>query len=115
MPPPANKRRPTYVKQQCGRAASTAATSSVATTATAPPKTVEVVRQLVEQDEVLALFQTLGTPPNTAIQGYLNETGNGSLAASPVRAIIFRNPAVVVGPPRSVMKTYRVSIFSRRS
>ena len=28
-----------------------------------PPKTVEQVRRLVEQDEVLALFQTLGTPP----------------------------------------------------
>jgi branched-chain amino acid transport system substrate-binding protein len=38
-----------------------------------PPKTVEVVRQLVEQEEVLALFQTLGTPPNSAIRGYLNE------------------------------------------
>ena len=38
-----------------------------------PPKTVEMVRKLVEQDEVLLLFQTLGTPPNTAIQGYLND------------------------------------------
>jgi branched-chain amino acid transport system substrate-binding protein len=38
-----------------------------------PPKTVEQVRQLVEQDHVLILFQTLGTPPNIAIQGYLNE------------------------------------------
>jgi branched-chain amino acid transport system substrate-binding protein len=38
-----------------------------------PPKTVEVVRQLVEQEQVLALFQTLGTPPNSAIRGYLNE------------------------------------------
>ncbi len=38
-----------------------------------PPKTVEVVRQLVEQDHVLFLFQTLGTPPNIAIQGYLND------------------------------------------
>jgi branched-chain amino acid transport system substrate-binding protein len=38
-----------------------------------PPKTVEVVRQLVEQDHVLLLFQTLGTPPNIAIQGYLND------------------------------------------
>jgi branched-chain amino acid transport system substrate-binding protein len=38
-----------------------------------PPKTVEQVRQLVEQDRVLLLFQTLGTPPNIAIQGYLNE------------------------------------------
>ena len=37
-----------------------------------PPKTVEQVRKLVEQDEVLLLFQTLGTPTNTAIHKYLN-------------------------------------------
>ena len=38
-----------------------------------PPKTVEQVRQLVEQDGVLFLFSTLGTPPNSAIHGYLND------------------------------------------
>jgi branched-chain amino acid transport system substrate-binding protein len=38
----------------------------------APPKTVEMVRKLVEQDKVLFVFQTLGTPPNTAIHKYLN-------------------------------------------
>jgi len=37
-----------------------------------PPKTVEMARKLVEQDQVLFLFQTLGTPPNTAIQKYMN-------------------------------------------
>ena len=37
-----------------------------------PPKTVEMVRRLVEQDEVLFVFQTLGTPSNTAIQKYMN-------------------------------------------
>src|SRR5262244_2346326 len=37
-----------------------------------PPKTVEMVRKLVEEDKVLLVFQTLGTPPNTAIQKYLN-------------------------------------------
>src|SRR5439155_9192694 len=37
-----------------------------------PPKTVEMVRKLVEQDEVLLLFQSLGTPSNTAIQKYMN-------------------------------------------
>jgi branched-chain amino acid transport system substrate-binding protein len=37
-----------------------------------PPKTVEVVRKLVEEDQVLLLFATLGTPPNIAIQEYLN-------------------------------------------
>lgn len=38
-----------------------------------PPKTVEQVRRLVEQDQVLFLFQTLGTPTNTAIWKYLNQ------------------------------------------
>ena len=39
----------------------------------APPKTVEMVRKLVEEDKVLFVFQTLGTPPNTAIHKYLNQ------------------------------------------
>jgi branched-chain amino acid transport system substrate-binding protein len=38
-----------------------------------PPKTVEVVRQLVEQDKIFALFQPLGTPCNTAIHKYMNQ------------------------------------------
>jgi len=38
-----------------------------------PPKTVEMIRKLVEQDQVAFVFQTLGTPPNTAIQKYLNQ------------------------------------------
>jgi len=37
-----------------------------------PPKTVEMARKLVEQDEVLLLFQSLGTPSNTAIHKYMN-------------------------------------------
>lgn len=37
-----------------------------------PPKTLELVRQLVEQDKVLCCFNTLGTPSNTAIQKYMN-------------------------------------------
>jgi branched-chain amino acid transport system substrate-binding protein len=37
-----------------------------------PPKTVEMARKLVEQDQVLFVFQTLGTPPNTAIHKYMN-------------------------------------------
>jgi branched-chain amino acid transport system substrate-binding protein len=37
-----------------------------------PPKTVEMVRKLVEQDKVLFLFNTLGTPSNTAIHKYMN-------------------------------------------
>jgi branched-chain amino acid transport system substrate-binding protein len=38
-----------------------------------PPKTVEVVRQLVEQEKVLCTFNTLGTPTNTAIHKYMNQ------------------------------------------
>jgi branched-chain amino acid transport system substrate-binding protein len=37
-----------------------------------PPKTVEMARKLVEQDNVLLIFQPLGTPPNSAIQKYMN-------------------------------------------
>jgi branched-chain amino acid transport system substrate-binding protein len=38
-----------------------------------PPKTVDMVRKLVEEDRVLLLFQTLGTASNSAVQNYLNE------------------------------------------
>jgi len=38
-----------------------------------PPKAVEQIRKLVEQDEVAFAFNTLGTPSNTAIQKYLNQ------------------------------------------
>src|SRR5205807_69533 len=37
-----------------------------------PPKAVEQARKLVESDEVLMIFQSLGTPTNTAIQKYMN-------------------------------------------
>jgi branched-chain amino acid transport system substrate-binding protein len=38
-----------------------------------PPKTVEIVRKMVEEDQVLLMFNTLGTPPNLAIRAYLND------------------------------------------
>jgi branched-chain amino acid transport system substrate-binding protein len=38
-----------------------------------PPKTVEQARKLVESDEVLLVFNSLGTPPNSAIQKYMNQ------------------------------------------
>jgi branched-chain amino acid transport system substrate-binding protein len=37
-----------------------------------PPKAVEQVRKLVEQDHVLAIFNPVGTPSNSAIHKYLN-------------------------------------------
>jgi branched-chain amino acid transport system substrate-binding protein len=47
-----------------------------------PPKAVEQARKLVEEDNVLALFQPLGTPSNTAIQKYLNQKGVPQLFVS---------------------------------
>jgi branched-chain amino acid transport system substrate-binding protein len=38
-----------------------------------PPKSVEQARKLVEDDQVLLVFNSLGTPTNTAIQHYMNE------------------------------------------
>jgi ABC-type branched-subunit amino acid transport system substrate-binding protein len=37
-----------------------------------PPKAVEQARKLVESDEVLIVFNPLGTPSNSAIQKYMN-------------------------------------------
>ena len=37
-----------------------------------PPRTVEQTRKLVEEEEVLFVFQALGTPPNTAVHKYMN-------------------------------------------
>lgn len=38
-----------------------------------PPKTVEQARRLVESDNVLLIFNSLGTPTNSAIQSYMND------------------------------------------
>ena len=38
-----------------------------------PPKAVEMIRKLVEQDEVLFTVSTLGTPSNSAIHKYMNQ------------------------------------------
>ena len=38
-----------------------------------PPKAIEQARKLVESDEVLLIFNPLGTPSNTALQKYLND------------------------------------------
>ena len=48
-----------------------------------PPKTVEQARKLVESDEVLLVFNPLGTPPNTAIQKYLNARRCRSCSSPP--------------------------------
>ena len=40
-----------------------------------PPKTVDQVRRLVEEDQVAFIFATIGTPTNTAISRYTNGKG----------------------------------------
>src|SRR6202140_3570669 len=48
-----------------------------------PPKTVEQARKLVESDEVLFIFNSLGTPPNSAIQKYMNQKKVPQLFVAP--------------------------------
>ena len=38
-----------------------------------PPQSLQLVKQLVEQDKVFAIFNSLGTPVNTVLRPYLNE------------------------------------------
>ena len=57
-----------------------------------PPKTVEQVRRLVEQEQVAFLFNTLGTPPNIAIRDYCNQKGVPQLFVA-TGAATFSDPA----------------------
>jgi branched-chain amino acid transport system substrate-binding protein len=56
-----------------------------------PPKTVEQVRRLVEQEQVAFLFNTLGTAPNAAIRQYLNDNKVPQLFVS-TGASMFSDP-----------------------
>jgi branched-chain amino acid transport system substrate-binding protein len=56
-----------------------------------PPKTVEQVRRLVEDEKVAFLFQTLGTAPNLAIRQYLNDNKTPQLFVS-TGAAVFADP-----------------------
>jgi branched-chain amino acid transport system substrate-binding protein len=56
-----------------------------------PPKTVEQVRRLVEDEKVAFLFQTLGTAPNLAIRQYLNDNKVPQLFVS-TGAAVFSDP-----------------------
>jgi branched-chain amino acid transport system substrate-binding protein len=56
-----------------------------------PPKTVEQVRRLVEDEKVAFTFQTLGTAPNLAIRQYLNDNKVPQLFVS-TGAAVFADP-----------------------
>ena len=57
-----------------------------------PPKAVEQARKLVESDEVLLIFQSLGTPSNAAIEKYMNMKKVPQLLVA-TGATQFGNPA----------------------
>ncbi len=56
-----------------------------------PPKTVEQVRRLVEDEKVAFLFNTLGTPPNLAIRHYCNDNKVPQLFVA-TGAAVFSDP-----------------------
>jgi branched-chain amino acid transport system substrate-binding protein len=56
-----------------------------------PPKTVEQVRRLVEQEQVAFIFNSLGTPSNVAIRQYLNDNKIPQLFVA-TGAAIFADP-----------------------
>ena len=56
-----------------------------------PPKAVEQVRKLVESDEVLLTFQLIGTPPNAAVQKYLNHEEGAATVRRDRRLAIYRS------------------------
>jgi branched-chain amino acid transport system substrate-binding protein len=57
-----------------------------------PPKTVEQIRRLVEQEQVAFIFNSLGTPPNIAIRQYLNDNKVPQLFVA-TGAATFSDPA----------------------
>ena len=57
-----------------------------------PPKTVEQIRRLVEQEQVAFIFNSLGTPPNVAIRQYLNDNKVPQLFVA-TGAATFSDPA----------------------
>lgn len=77
-----------------------------------PPKTVEQTRRLVEEDQVLAVFNAVGTAPNMAVQKYLNGkkvpqlfVGSGSTSLiNPVKypwttgwQLVYRDEGIIYG------------------
>ncbi|HEX2941659.1 MAG TPA: ABC transporter substrate-binding protein [Rhodopila sp.] len=57
-----------------------------------PPKTMEVVRRLVEEERVAILFQTIGTAPNVAIRPYTNQKKIPDIWLGSGASIFVENP-----------------------
>ena len=71
-----------------------------------PPKTVEQIRRLVEQEQVAFLFNTLGTPPNAAIRQYLNDNKVPQLFVA-TGAAMFGDPQALSLDDRLAARTIR--------
>ena len=78
-----------------------------------PPKTVEQARKLIENDGVLFIFASLGTPPNTAIERYMNSKRVPQLFVATVRRNL-ATPKITRGrwAGNLLTKTRRVSMPS---
>ena len=61
-----------------------------------PPKTVEQVRRLVEDEKVAFLFQALGTAPNLAIRQHLNDNKSAAAFCLDRRGGVLRSTAFPV-------------------
>ena len=64
-----------------------------------PAKTVALTQQLIEQDKVFAIFNTVGTEQSLAVRSYLNAqkvpellVGSGATKVVAVQCLIQRNP-----------------------
>ena len=77
-----------------------------------PPKALEQTRRLVEQDQVLAIMGTLGTPTNLATRKYLNDgmCRNSSSPPAPPRS---RTRRISRGLFRSILPTRRKAALMR--
>src|ERR1700684_2143095 len=64
-----------------------------------PPKAIEQARKLVESDEVLLIFQSLGTPSNSAIMKYMN--------AKKVPQLFVASGGTQLGDPKNFPLTMR--------
>ena len=71
-----------------------------------PPKTVEATRRLVEDDNVLLIYGSVGTPTNAAVEKYLNLKKVPQLFVT-TGASRFRDPKASRGPWRSCPATSR--------
>jgi len=77
-----------------------------------PPKTLEVTRQLVESEIVLAIAGMLGTNPNTAVQKYLNTKKVPNSSSLPA-AKDSTTPRNILGSYRSILLMWHKAFRSR--